>query len=269
LSLDFRSYANYDARRLRMSIARKSFLIVTVPLAFQVLFLVMFFDAERRSAAHRAWQARSTESALSAGRLLGIVNDAESAVRGFAISGNPALLEIYRRAIGRLPGELRELERLSAGSQQNADAHRVYRIDDVKRATEAAWKHLQQESGVVGSGRLDEALGHLKNDTTVGAIDQFRRVARGYQSEELAHQRVEHFELESLARTTRIEAIAFVAVNVALALALIWFLQHVAFRRRTDITLHQRRAGRDRTSRHAVSRNGCPARSRAPGAPGP
>ena len=74
-----------------MSIARKAILIVAIPVLFEALFLTMFFQAERRSAAHRARQARSTESALSAGRILGLVNDAQSSARGFAITGNPVL----------------------------------------------------------------------------------------------------------------------------------------------------------------------------------
>jgi signal transduction histidine kinase len=242
-----------------MSLSRKAVLIVTVPVLFELVFLIMFFEAERRSTEHRDWQARSTETAMSAGRLLGLVNDALSAARGFAITRNPGLRDAYLRAVAKLPNELRELERLSATTAAAAGRGRVprtYTVSDVGRVTAGVLAHLQRESVLVRTARPEEVIEHLKGDAAAGLMEEFRRVARAYQLEELTQQRYEHEALERLAYERHAEAVAFVATNALLALALIWFLlRHVRRRLRLVLqdmsryaageTLHARRQATD------------------------
>jgi signal transduction histidine kinase len=217
-----------------MSIAKKAFLIVAVPVLFEVVFLIMFINAERRSTQYRTWQARSTESAMSAGRLLGLVNDAQSSARGFAITGNRSLLEAYLRSVEKLPAEVAELERISkitARERKSTAIPHVYSIDDVKKATAAVIAHLQHERALIRAGRHAEAIADIKSDATNSVMDEFRRRARGYQLEELANQREQHAELERLARARHIVAVAVVIANAAIALSLIWYLQRHLKRR--------------------------------------
>lgn len=96
-----------------MSIARKAVLIISIPLLFEIALLVSYFESERRSADHRARQARSTETALSAGRLLGLTNDAQSILRAYALTHDPALLNVFRRSVEKLPQELQVFQRLA------------------------------------------------------------------------------------------------------------------------------------------------------------
>lgn len=222
-----------------MSIAHKAILIVSIPVLFELVFLALYFDAEKQSAEHRERQAHSTETALSVGRLIGLTNDAQSTLRAYAIAGDARLLKSFREAVPKLQRELAELQRLDAVERKddgNGGPARAYRISDVTRVTTAAIAHLQDESAMLEREGHGPVLEHLKTDAANAALDEFKRVARGYQSDELAKQRYENAVLGRLANDRRSEATAVVAANIVLAMALFWFLQrHV--RRRLRLVL--------------------------------
>lgn len=219
-----------------MSIARKAVLIVSIPVVFEIVFLVQYFDAERQGSEHRERQAHSTETALSVGRLLGITNDAQSMLRAYAITGDPGLLTAFHQAIPNLQRELAELQRLDGlapeGGNDGAPPRR-YGVSNVTRVTVAAIAHLQEEIAMLERGQHGEVIEHLRVDAANGALDEFRFVARGYQGEELAKQRYENIVLRRLARDRHSEAVAAVTANIVLVVALFWFLQrHVRQRLR-------------------------------------
>ncbi|MCU1349702.1 MAG: histidine kinase [Acidobacteria bacterium] len=211
-----------------MSLARKTLLIVAVPILFQIVFLGMSIEGERLDAQYRAWQARSTESALSASRLLGLVNDAQAALSRYAMTGDDAALPVYYRSVEHLPAELEHLERLSAiNVTERAQGGSIeHTLDDVKAATAAVVAHLQSESALVRLGRRSEAIAQIRADEEGStALSDFRRRARGYQSKELDRQRAEYAALEEIARERHLGSIGFVLANAILALVLLWLFQ--------------------------------------------
>jgi signal transduction histidine kinase len=217
----------------RMTIARKSVLIVAIPLLFEAVFLTVYFDSERQSAEHRLRQSHSTEMALSVGRLLGLSNDAQSVLRAYAITGDPALLHRFQRSLAKLPGEFRELQRLASVDPDGEvrDIPRKYEVSGVAAATGLAIGHLQEESALLAAGRQDAVIEHLKGDATSSVLDDFRRTARGYQAEELAEQQHEYLALERLAIVRQLRTVAMIAGNSILALVLFWWLHQYVSRR--------------------------------------
>ena len=230
----------------RLSIARKTILIIAIPLAFEVLFLMLFFRSEHRAQEHRTRQAHSTETALSVGRLLGFANDAQSILRAYALTGDRALLDRYHRSIASLQGELRELQRLTRAPslrRSATEAKGTYDVGDVVAATNGVIEHLRAESALLESAGLGRVIEHLKSDAANGTFDDVRRIGRGFQSEELAQQREEQVELERLAQRTHREVLALAVTSIVLALSLFWFLQrHVRRRLGTVLQNMQRYA---------------------------
>lgn len=226
-----------------MSIARKTVLIVAIPLLFETMFLAVYLNSERQSAEHRSRQAHSTEMALSVGRLLGLSNDAQSALRTYAIAGDPTLLTVFRNSVARLPGELQNFQQLARVDLNDkiGDLPRRYQAADVARATAIVVSHLQQEAALQAGGRRDEVIKHLKDDAKTRALDDFRRIARGYQAEELAEQRHENRELERLAHVTQLGTSALIASNSILALVLFAWLQRSVRRRLKSVLTNMSR----------------------------
>ncbi|MBV9494557.1 MAG: hypothetical protein JOZ54_09945 [Acidobacteria bacterium] len=196
-----------------MSIARKTQLIVAVPLLFELVFLILFLGAERRAEQYREWQARSTETALLAERLLVAASDAHSARRSFATTKDPALLERYGRAKDTLAEEVRQLEmisRIETEEQLRSHVPDRYTVDTVKHAMATVVRHLE-----------DPAIGE---DVRTSVLEDFRSDIRGFQHEELERQREERTELEHYARIRRYQAFAFIVTNILLTIAMLVFL---------------------------------------------
>ena len=117
----------------RLPVSRKGVVVVLVPLLFQVLFLLLVAANETGHREAREREIRSREVIASTYRLLGLLVDAETGMRGYAVTGNAVFLEPYERALREIPSQLDELGRVSDGELRN----------DVARISAAAARAIE------------------------------------------------------------------------------------------------------------------------------
>src|SRR5436853_4078493 len=127
---------------MRWTILRKGLFLVSLPLLFQFLFLVLLArvqakeDDVQKGAAHTRKVIAHCQEVL-----VGMV-DAETGIRGYVLTSNPVFKEPYSAALKTIPGLLRGLQELT---ESNADqsaaaadvADRTRKALDWLMATEA------------------------------------------------------------------------------------------------------------------------------------
>src|SRR5260370_42689777 len=95
LRIEGESNTKNGSRFGRLSLAQKGLLVIGLPVIFQILILISLFAIERAHDHDRAADRRSNEVIASSYRLLGLLVDAETGMRGYALTGNPGFTEPY------------------------------------------------------------------------------------------------------------------------------------------------------------------------------
>jgi CHASE3 domain sensor protein len=96
-----------------MSLGRKGWLVVGVPVVFQILLLILLFFMQRAHDREAAETRRNKEVISSSYRVLGLLTDAETGVRGYALTGDRRFAEPYNRALLQLPAEFEHLKTIA------------------------------------------------------------------------------------------------------------------------------------------------------------
>ena len=206
-----------------MSLSRKALLIVAVPVVFEMAFLVLLVDAERRSARFRRTQWRSMQTIISTYRQHSIVLDGESGMRGYIATGNPEFLDRYQRAVREFPAQRQQLDVLDRGETVERIGRNLpnrYKGSDLNNTASALFALLER--------RQTEGVARL--------LDQYREQANGYLAEELAMSAQQRDDALKAGHTVRTIAIAFFVTNIVVTLALVMLLaRHI--RRRLRLIL--------------------------------
>jgi signal transduction histidine kinase/ActR/RegA family two-component response regulator len=96
---------------LGLPLRRKGALLTIVPLLVTVSVLVAVFMLQQRHVDLRTDMRAGTTTLIEASQLTEAVGEAESAVRGYAATGDPQVLAPYLDVAGTLPERLRALDR--------------------------------------------------------------------------------------------------------------------------------------------------------------
>src|SRR6266550_1765116 len=112
-----------------LSLSRKALLIICVPVGFQIILLIALFGIERAHDRDRDANRQSKDVIASGYRLLGLLVDAETAVRGYALTENPSFTEPYDRAILEVPKETAHLRQLAALTSGTDDDREVAELE--------------------------------------------------------------------------------------------------------------------------------------------
>jgi diguanylate cyclase (GGDEF)-like protein/PAS domain S-box-containing protein len=97
---------------LGLPIRTKGFLVVALPTAAALLVTLLFGLALERAGATELTVSSSYEVRLALDDVLEDLVNAETGVRGFALTHEPHYFEPYRAGVGRLYGDIRDLESL-------------------------------------------------------------------------------------------------------------------------------------------------------------
>ena len=103
----------------RLSVARKGLVLVAVPLLFHLLFVLLVIGVEWQHRQQRSIELHQRQIIATAYRLLGLMVDAETGMRGYVLSRNEVFLEPYWQAKLEAPRQfvhLRDLARASIDS---------------------------------------------------------------------------------------------------------------------------------------------------------
>lgn len=210
-------------------IARKGLFIISVPLVFMLAFLVLVLHVRRESEQAQAASVRSKEVILQTEVAVRSLDAAESAIRGYVITNDPAFAEPYHQAVAALPeifSRIRLLVQDDAG--QSARAARIE-----ERASEKL-AGLSAQEQLVGVGGSQQAVEWVKGGQGLRAMEDFRTEVAAFRMEE---ERLDTMRREAVERSWKqfdwlLISGASVAVLLAVTLALL-FSRGISRRLRT------------------------------------
>ena len=166
-------------RVTKWKVARKGLVLISVPLAFVLAFVVLVTRVRRAQEEAQSLSLRSKEVIAQAETVLKNLIDAQSGVRGYVITGDPSFAEPYRRAAAEVPEEMRRLKELAPDDP--AQQARVARLE--AKAAERMGL-LAEIERLVSEGRRDEAAGRVKSGAGKRVMDEFRHEMSAFLREE-------------------------------------------------------------------------------------
>jgi PAS domain S-box-containing protein len=155
----------------RLTLARKGWLVVGVPVVFQLILLALLFQMQRAHDREISETRRSRELISSSYRVLGLLTDAETGVRGYALTGESLFAEPYNRALQQLPAELEHLRSLASATPQQSDDVSIADLEQVAR-NELAYD--RQAIDAIQHGHRSEVAAPAAVQVGKNLMDRFR-----------------------------------------------------------------------------------------------
>ena len=195
------------------TLTRKGMLIVAIPAIFQLLFLAALFAVERAHDREREAELRGKETVASAYRLLGLLVDGETAMRGYALTGDRAFAEPYDRAMALVPREVQNLRLLSVGD----DAP----LAGLEAAAQRVLDYHHSNAAMLNAGRRAAVVESIARQEGKRRMDQFRGAADRFlnfeRTEEMSRRRAAVASRQRINVALASASVADVVVAAALA----------------------------------------------------
>jgi signal transduction histidine kinase len=131
------------------------------------------------SAGSERWAAHSLEVRRVQAVTFSALQDAETAQRGYLLTGDPAYLQPYNEAHDRLPALKNQLRTLVA---DNAAQRR--RVADITQAIDTKMAELDLTVAMAREGRADAAIARLKTNVGKAQMDRVRALSRTFETAE-------------------------------------------------------------------------------------
>lgn len=222
----------------RRGIFQKGLLLVSIPLLFQLVALLVVGQMVRESRRAQATANRSREILAVARQLVQELVDAETGIRGFLLSNDSSFLAPYLRASSDVPRTLNELERLTQEGGEPAG------LGSLVPMTNQLMDVYSQFAELGRTGRPAEAIAMVRAKEGLNRMNSVREqvdqliareeeVNRTRETQRLSAQRLTMWALGGAA------AVAVLSSLVALAM----FSRHFT-RRLAVLTTNVRRLGR-------------------------
>jgi len=158
-------------------------LLLPLALGLALSVAVMVFSERSHERLNRANQlmASSIETQAVASQILALVSDAETAQRGFLLTGRPEYLEPYVMAVPKIGPKLQRLKDLNADNpEQRAHVSQLAKLIGEKMAELEATLRLYKEKGPKQAQELIETdVGRRTMDEVRTEIDAIQNVERG------------------------------------------------------------------------------------------
>ena len=136
---------------MTLTLAQKALLLLAVPFALLLVLLGLVAGVERDTADPQHRELHTREVVGQARQVMAHLVDAQSGVRGYVVTGDPAFLAPYDSAVTRLPTELDELTALVADNPTQ-----VARVAALREQTTA---FIGWQAGTVERVRAGDAAG--------------------------------------------------------------------------------------------------------------
>ncbi len=195
------------------------------------------------------WGIRHAQEALDSARhsrevlrevrvTLSTMQDVETGVRGYLLTGDEAFLEPYREAVPKTAAELARLNELTAHDPLQQERARELQAAVEQMLGESGRLIAARRTGNVPPADIHQALDRGKQD-----MDQVRGIVSGMLREEesLNASRGQAYDRE-VRRTNRILTAVGVAMFILLVTSYILVEQHLRLRRRAEAALRETEA---------------------------
>jgi signal transduction histidine kinase len=168
------------AYRLMYSrIAYKGLTLISVPVIFVLAFVLLVNRVTRNNEKAEASYLHSKEVIAQTDVVLENLQDAETSVRGYVITADPAFSEPFARSRRQVTEGIAQLESLVRDNPaQEARARRLETIATEKLA------QLAKQDQMVRVGDRDGAIAQVKSKVGLSTMDNFRREMADFLTEE-------------------------------------------------------------------------------------
>ena len=145
---------------------------VVYPLLFSaaILILVVNETTYRHSIATLGGGIALTDARISAARALQLITDAESAQRGYVLTGQEAYIKHYQQALAELPGVMAPTLRFVAGDNTDGESGDAR----LRRLVDARLAELVTTIALYRQGKGDEARAAVEADIGRNRMDRLR-----------------------------------------------------------------------------------------------
>jgi len=145
--------------------------VVGVPVVFQILLLILLFFMQRAHDRESAENRRNKEVIATSYRVLGLLTDAETGVRGYALTGERRFAEPYNKALLQLPAEFEHLKTLAAATPPRGDDVSVAELQEAARP---ALEFDREVIAAIESGHRDAVVAPSSVQRGKNLMDHFR-----------------------------------------------------------------------------------------------
>ncbi|HEX8616922.1 MAG TPA: ATP-binding protein [Thermoanaerobaculia bacterium] len=213
-----------EPKQRAWTLSRKGLLIVAVPIAFQIVVLVVIAirsDAETR---YGEAELRSQEVFASAYRILGLLVDVETAIRGYALTGAAPFTEPYDRAMIELPKEFARFRAIAAERHSISAAQ-------IHHDALPVIVHQRRNRALIDNGRRNETIAVVNSQVGKRYMDRFRATMHEFLEEERALGAQRRRDVARARSRSTAALITGFSVNLGLAVALaLYFTRNIARR---------------------------------------
>jgi signal transduction histidine kinase len=216
------------------SLSRKGVLFLLIPGMFQLLVMAILLRLDHSYEAAHKLQLRSTRITTTGHELLTLLVDAETGMRGYALTGNAVFLQPYVSAQIKLPSEMDTLHRYSSGPPPAGSE------DVEQRATEVLAYH-KLIRGWIAAGERARAVESIARQEGKRLMDREREAMAVF----LAANERGAREREARAAEARnrfiiaVGAASAIEIGLTIALAML-FARGIAYRLRILVENTQR-----------------------------
>ena len=224
----------------RLTIARKGFLLISIPLVTQLIFGAAVLVIGRNAVAAHDWELHSQQVLSRAYGVKASLLTAQSSIRGYVVSGNRSYQSRFESAAREVPGEMTALLKLVADNPQQAP--RARRMEG--GANEFLQFQSEQEA-LVTTGQQSLAVERVSTQTGDQQMQHFLAPLNEFLGEEERLASVRHARAYESNRTANVVVAGGMLLNVALAGALAWFFTTSINRRLGVLTENARRLAQE------------------------
>jgi len=196
-------------------------------------FLSLFCLKDIRD--HELSAIETYESIAAVNAILRDHLNAETGQRGYALTQDTDYLEPYYASISLIPGQLEDL----ANSVISPETRKI--IDEVSALSRVKLGMLDANIHLVGSGKAEEAILRIKDNSSKLTMDKIRSLVRKIDSEFRRELRVGRSESwRSFINAIALSAVAFLIAMTVIVVSFVRVGREFALRSRTDRLQQQR-----------------------------
>ena len=174
------------------SIRRKGMILVSVPLVFMFVFVILVTQMSRKSQQAQAWYVQSKDVIAETESVSADLLDAEASIRGYVITGDPAFRENFECARQAIPNAVGRMQTLVQGNPaQSARA-----IEFGARAEEKI-SFLAITEQLMDAGARDQAIERIRTGEGLRLMNDFRLAKANFLSEEQRLDAERHVAVQS------------------------------------------------------------------------
>jgi len=225
----------------QLSIARKGVLLIALPALAQIALGVALIEIGRRAVEAHAWELHSQEVLGRAYDIRFTLISAQSALRGFVLTGNPRFRSICDDAARDIGPDVSALASVVSDNQAQ-----LARVGTMSRAAKAFIDFQEMNAGLVDRGRRDEAAGNVAHRTGDRLMTRFRAAMSSFLNEEIRLANERHVQAHQANRIGSVVVVSGLSLNIAIAIFLAAFFAAGINRRLGVLTENAQRLADDR-----------------------